>query len=1244
MNYFKTLTIIAIPLLLATEASALTRRYRLMFNDDPATTITIAWDQQSGTSPVLHYGPTDQGTNFALYPSTATPFRTTNFKTMNNQFVKLTGLTPNTAYYFVIRDSDGTSSRFWFKTCPNVSTERLSFISGGDSRSGTTQRQNSNRMVGKLRPHAVLFGGDLTNSADITQTTQWMDDWQLHVGADGRMIPLIIAYGNHENYDGDGLAYNNSLFDVPTSNYFAVTFGGDLFRFYTLNTEVYPGKEVPNATIRTAQNNWLASDLAANSSMIWKSAQFHRPMNPHQSSKSNGIDWYNDWANLFYNNNVRLVIDCDAHVVKATEPVKPTGVAPNWTVDYADPKAITFVGEGSWGTLRTNDKTWPFTRNSASFYHFNWIFVDACKIEIRTIDTQNPGSVTQVSDSDIFTPPSGLIIWQPSNIPTGVVQIINCAAPIAEFTADYTTQFIGNAIQFSDLSYNTPTSWLWDFGDGNQSTLQNPSHTYAATGTYTVSLTATNSDGSHTKTVTNYITVIAPSAPVVDFIADATNINPGTTVNFTDNTTGVPVSWSWSFPGGTPATSAAQNPSVAYNTPGLYNVTLTATNAFGSDTHIKHGYIQVSNIGVISQAIEDPDDDVEERNSNGSMYFNSSDLELCYDGYQHRVGLRYNNIPVPQGATVTSSYIQFRADEVNNQNPLTLRFQCENVDNAAVYTATNFNLSSRSFTPATVDWVNPLAWNTVNEAGSAQQSPSLNAILQQVFNRPGWQPGNSLSFVIYENGTTNRKRVADSYEGGYGPVLNINFQINSALSAQTAASTASCPSSTDGSITANVSGGTPGYEFSLNGTSYQASNLFSNLSAGTYTVYVRDASMNVVTQSVTVGSQSGLTTTASATGANCNGGTGSASANATGGITPYTFLWNDMAAQTTSTATNLAAGNYSVIVTDGNGCQSTQDVTVSQPSAITATTSSNSATCGQNDGTATVAATGGTGSYTYLWNNGQTTATANTLNAGSYNVTVTDANNCSSNFMVNVSNAAGPTLTASTVNNVSCNGLTDGIASASATGGTGALSYLWSNGQTTTSATGLGAGSYTVTVTDANGCQSTETVTISEPSAVSISSSVTDVQMGNDGAIDVTASGGTPPYGYLWDNDGTGNTSTNEDLTNLPGGVYNVTVTDQNGCTESVQVIVGSSVAVAEIDDLRIEVYPNPSNGMIMIRSIGDAGAQITVFDLNGKQVLAQQSTSDPETIYLDALSSGVYILNVRTTKGKTASIRIVKE
>ncbi len=163
--------------------------------------------------------------------------------------------------------------------------------------------------------------------------------------------------------------------------------------------------------------------------------------------------------------------------------------------------------------------------------------------------------------------------------------------PVAAFTASATIITAGQSIQFTDQSANNPTSWSWNFGDGSTSTTKSPAHVYSTAGIYTVTLTVTNSTGSDTETKTNYITVTA--SPVAAFTASATAITPGQSIQFTDQSTNNPSTWSWNFGDGT--TSTLKNPAHAYSTAGTYTVILTVTNIAGSDSETKTNYISVGN-------------------------------------------------------------------------------------------------------------------------------------------------------------------------------------------------------------------------------------------------------------------------------------------------------------------------------------------------------------------------------------------------------------------------------------------------------------------------------------------------------------------------------------------------------------------------------------------------------------------------------------------------------------------------
>lgn len=411
-------------LFVALTSYASNDKYRLIITDNPATTITIGWNQISGSNPIVYYGTTDFGTTWSSYPSSKIVDRSVSYKGMNNRFTKLTGLTPNTNYYFVIKDSEGTSNRYWFKTAPSVN-EKMSFIAGGDSRNNRSTRNNANSLVAKLKPTAVFFGGDMTNGDSNSEWINWFNDWQNTIATDGRMFPIVPARGNHERSNNS--IYN--LFNVPSTNvYYDVTFGNNLYTIYTLNSEISAGGN---------QYSWLNQSLNSNTS-IWKSAQYHKPMRPHVSSKSEGNDEYSNWSQLFYNKGVNLVFESDSHTVKTTWPVKPcssgSGCDEGFTRD--DANGTIYVGEGCWGApLRSSNDGKNWTRNNSTFNQFKWVFVEESKIEIRTIKVDNANSVGSVSNDNPFTIPSSLDIWNPSNGSVVTITSTNVSYPEVAITA-----------------------------------------------------------------------------------------------------------------------------------------------------------------------------------------------------------------------------------------------------------------------------------------------------------------------------------------------------------------------------------------------------------------------------------------------------------------------------------------------------------------------------------------------------------------------------------------------------------------------------------------------------------------------------------------------------------------------------------------------------------------------------------------------------------------------------------------
>jgi len=295
----------------------------------------------------------------------------------------------------------------------------------------------------------------------------------------------------------------------------------------------------------------------------------------------------------------------------------------------------------------------------------------------------------------------------------------------------------------------------------------------------------------------------------------------------------------------------------------------------------------------------------------------------------------------------------------------------------------------------------------------------------------------------------------------------------------------------------------------------------------------------------------------------CYGGSTTLNANASGGTPAYTYLWSTGA---TSASTSVSAGTYSVIIGDQYGCEDISFVTINEPNPIILSMSStNTSTDIACDGSASVAISGGTAPYSVLWSNGQTTlSTTNTICYGIITVTVTDANGCQmvGSTVVNNPSCSAFNVTA-TNTNLDCHGDMDGTAQSFPVGGNSPYSYSWNTvpSQLTQNASGLGAGTYTVTVTDNIGCVDVASVTVLQPSAITNTMTHTDVTSlgGSDGTATANPMGGTPGYTYLWTpTNQTSQTAVN--LTSAVGGVvYYVDITDNNSCTYSDSVLINQT-------------------------------------------------------------------------------------
>jgi hypothetical protein len=401
--------------------------------------------------------------------------------------------------------------------------------------------------------------------------------------------------------------------------------------------------------------------------------------------------------------------------------------------------------------------------------------------------------------------------------------------------------------------------------------------------------------------------------------------------------------------------------------------------------------------------------------------------------------------------------------------------------------------------------------------------------------------------------------------------FSVSITQPAAINATTTTTAVNCNGGADGSITVNASNGVSPYSYSINGTTFQSSNVFSGLTASAYTVTIRDANLCSVTRPASVSQPSTAVSGAivQSSPINCKGqANGALNLTPSGGTSPYTFVWSH--GPTTEDVSGLAAGNYSVEITDSKGCKNTVNYTLIEPAllSVTHTLSNYNGTpirCnGDANGQINLTASGGTGPYTYTWSTGATTEDLSGLSAGTYTVTVKDSRNCSANSSITLTQPQSVVSSISMKTNVSCAGGNNGSITVAPGGGTGSYSYSINGGsswQTSATFTNLSAGSYTILIQDVNGCSSSLITSVSSPAALVLSvASKQDTQCGAaNGSAQVNASGGAGGYIYRWRDASATIISTTNTISNVASGSYTAEATDQNGCIVSIVVVINSS-------------------------------------------------------------------------------------
>jgi hypothetical protein len=478
-------------------------------------------------------------------------------------------------------------------------------------------------------------------------------------------------------------------------------------------------------------------------------------------------------------------------------------------------------------------------------------------------------------------------------------------------------------------------------------------------------------------------------------------------------------------------------------------------------------------------------------------------------------------------------------------------------------------------------------------------------------------------FVVIKDGNGCKNTVSGVIVSAGGPAIITSTSQN-----------VSCHGGSDGAITiSSVSGGTGTILYSKDGVTFQTSNSFSGLTAGTYNVQIKDANGCIASVSKVITEPNAFLINTAVTNVTCHGAnSGSVVVSASGGAGFFAYSINSgFVYQSSSTFNNLPAGQYSVTIKDAANCISSKSFTINEPTQIFAFFGILNVSChGADDGEIHVIGTGGLAPYTYSLNNGSFVSQGHFQNlAGgtSYSIRVKDANGCIVTYVKFVNEPALLTLNASK-NDVSCAGGNNGMISLNISGGVAPFQYYWSNGESSSSIDELVAGTYGVQVIDYNGCVGTMNFTINQPASPLVVNAVLAPASGDlsqDGSIDITVTGGTPPYQYNWSNG-----SDVQDIDGLNPGNYTITITDAKGCALATTFTVDKASGINEIEKFELHLYPNPTAEFTLISAAGKTIEQIALFDLTGQEICTKNINQSNFKLVTEDLPNGTYLLNVQ--------------
>ncbi|MBS1625597.1 MAG: hypothetical protein JST83_16335, partial [Bacteroidetes bacterium] len=755
------------------------------------------------------------------------------------------------------------------------------------------------------------------------------------------------------------------------------------------------------------------------------------------------------------------------------------------------------------------------------------------------------------------------------------------------------------------LGGNTPAigsgSWSQIAGPGT-TTFSNPNAgastaTATAYGVYTYEWTISN--GTCTPTTADVSVYYIPS-PAGGSIANAAFCSAVGSTSISVTGVSNATQYSWALPAGLTGSSTTSNITIGGTAPGTYTVTVTPSNVqFGVTCT---GSPITGSVRILSQPVIDSvspgtvscyggnDDTIRiyAHTSNGNLFYsidNGVTFPNATGAFPNQIAGAYN-LQVRDDSTCTTSY---------TGNPAIVTQPTALQITIASYSNVRCSGDSTGFINISVSGATPpytFAW-------------SNGATTQNIIN---------LGAGSYTVVVTDARGCQQS--------LTQSITSPPIITASATGTNISCYGANDGTASVTASGGVGALSYTWsNGIGAPS---LTGLAAALYSVTIEDGNGCQVVRSYTVTEPAPLHLSLSSTNVTCYGnGNGTVTANVTGGTGAYTYTWSP-AVSTTSTVTNAGPGTYILTVSDVNNCSAVDSAVVTQPiSGLSVSSIVTPVRCtGDSNGTIQLLPSGGVGGYTYAWSGGQTLQIISGLAPGIYTATVTDGNGCEVILSDTLDNP-GPITSGITGTSASCVGAGGGSATLTVSGGAAPYTFLWSDFETTQNISNLTGGTYRVIITDANGCQHSDSVIITQPQALVATFSVSNATCNGaaNGSVTVNVTGGTGAgtYVYAW----TPSASVTNSVSPASPGTYVVTVTDGNGCTLVDSATVGQPQQLSAIISVTDVKCYGDTTGSATVSVFGGSGSYTYTWSPN--------VSTGATALHLD---SGVYYVTVADANG----------